>query len=146
VSYEWHKDNRAIANGGAPLRAKGIGEYRCLQIGHNAAGSTSQASEPIAVFSLGMAKLDKRTGTATLRVKVPDPGKLILHGKGVDQRKMALGKRKHGGGKLTVRLHGKRVRKLDAKGTLKVKVRVSYKANGAPLDSQTKTLKLKKAG
>jgi DNA-binding beta-propeller fold protein YncE len=53
VSYAWRRNGRLIARHSRRIRARSSGEYRCYEIGHNAAGSTAEASHRRAVFRIG---------------------------------------------------------------------------------------------
>ena len=62
----------------ATLKAPAPGAYRCVVTATNVAGAASQTSEPLSVapsnhFKFGKLKRNKRNGTATLHVTVPDP-------------------------------------------------------------------------
>jgi DNA-binding beta-propeller fold protein YncE len=99
-------------------------------------------------FTLGKVKKNKRRGTATLTVNVPGPGQLALAGKGLKQvQAAAAGNRASAAG--TVRLlvktkRGKKRRKLNSKGRVKVKPKVTYTpVNGDP-NTKARPIKLVK--
>jgi DNA-binding beta-propeller fold protein YncE len=92
-------------------------------------------------FKFGKLKLNRKKGTALLIVKVPDPGRLVLRGKGIKKVKRAA---KHAGNvKLPVRLVGKAKKKLAKTGTSKVTARVTFTPNGGKSLTKKRKLKLK---
>ncbi len=108
----------------------------------------SAVLEPTNTFALGRITRNKRRGTATLEATVPNPGELTVGGKGI---KLAGGgaavtsKAVSGGSvKLTIRAKGKKKRKLNETGKVKVKPKITYTpAGGAPSTQSTK-VKLRK--
>jgi hypothetical protein len=94
-------------------------------------------------FTLGKAKRNKKKGTATLTVHVPNPGELALSGKGV---KAVAAKSAPAAGKveLLIRAKGKKKRKLNETGKVKVNPKVTYTPTGGDPSTQSRRLKLKK--
>lgn len=79
-------------------------------------------------FRFGTVKRNRRQGTATLSVDVPDPGTLRLSGKA---RPVVERVRAAGTVRLRVRARGRGKRTLDRTGRLKLAARVTYTAAGA---------------
>jgi hypothetical protein len=104
--------------------------------------SSCNPLSPSNLITLGKPKLNKKKGTAKLPVTVPGPGTLTLTGKGVvKQTKTPIAAATV---KLMVESKGKKMRKLDNAGKVKVKITVAYTPTGGTPNSQSKTLVLKK--
>jgi hypothetical protein len=98
--------------------------------------------DPTNTLTLAGTKVNKKKGTATIRVDVPNPGQLVLSGNGVKTgTARAAGP---GPVKLTVRARGKKKRKLRAKGKVKLAPRVTYTPTGGAANTLSTALKLKK--
>ncbi len=134
------------------LRARKLGDYRCVAKGQNAAGTTSQTSAPLAVFKVAKPNLDPARGTAKLKVTVPDPGKVMLTGgRGHSRRSHAAvhrqAKRLHRPGTVTllVKPVGKTKKRLHRSGRVKLRIELDFKPKGEPADHQHRTLRLKQS-
>lgn len=92
-------------------------------------------------FTVGKAKLNRKRGTATLTITVPGPGTLALDGKGVVKQPRKVGA---GTIELAVRVKGKWRTSLNRKGSVKVRVTITFTPEGGSPASQQKTVKLKK--
>jgi hypothetical protein len=108
------------------------------------------AGKPSNRFRFGRLKLNKRKGTATLFVRVPGPGRLVLSKtqklKGAKKRA-----KKAGNVRLPIRPRGKAKRRLAARaagkgvGRLKVKIRVTFTPDGgSPLTKQKRVRLVKR--
>jgi hypothetical protein len=99
-------------------------------------------------FTVGQRVLNRKKGTATVPVTVPNDGTLTLQGKGVKRLSgpasgsVAIGEA--GTVNLLVKAKGKKKRKLSDKGKVKVKVTITYTPTGLNAASQTAKIKLKK--
>ena len=105
--------------------------------------------EPSNSFSLGKVKRNKKKGTATLAVEVPNPGTLVLGGKGVKDASAAgavISKTVDAAGtvKLLIKAKGKKKKKLKKKGKVKLNPTITYTPTGGAASAQTKKLTLKK--
>jgi hypothetical protein len=104
---------------------------------------------PSNAFRFVRVKRNRKKGTARLTVNVPNPGELVLSGKGV-KRAGASGaiaaKRVPAPGEveLLIKAKGKKKRKLNETGKVKVKPNVTYTPTGGDPSSQSRKLKLKK--
>jgi hypothetical protein len=142
-AYQWSRNGIAMAGAlGGSVPAGSVGNYACRVTAQNQAGSASQTSVPYARFKIGRPRRNRRRGTATIPVTVPDAGTLILGGKGVAR----LAKKARGGGTvgLLVRPRGKRRRKLNRKGRIKLRVRVAFRPALGTSGSQTRKVRLVK--
>lgn len=101
---------------------------------------------PDNAFSLGKAKLNKKNGTATLTVNVPNPGELTGAGKGVKVASAAVISKTVAAGnvKVTIKTKGKKKTTLNETGKVKVKPKITYTPTGGDPSTQSKKLKLKK--
>ena len=144
-AYQWTLDFKPVQGANeATLKAPAAGVYRCVVTATNVAGSSSQTSDPLTVapsnhFKFGKLKRNKRNGTATLSVTVPDPGKLKLAGHNL---KSASKRVKGSRAKLPVRAKGKNKATLADKGQVTVKAAVTFKPTGGKPRTERKRLKL----
>jgi len=106
------------------------------------AAPISSAATPSNRFTFGKLKLNRKKGTASLFVKVPGPGQLVLKGKGI--RKVKRVAKKAGNVKLPVKPIGKVKRKLLKSGKAKVKAKVTFTPNGCVPRTLAKQLTLRK--
>jgi len=91
---------------------------------------------------IGKVKLNKAKGTAALTITVPGPGKLALGGKGV---KAATGSIAAAGrATVIVKATGKSLQKLNTKGAVSLKAKVTFIPTGGTAGVATKSLTLKK--
>ena len=113
------------------------------------------------VFTIGRPKLNKKAGTATLVLDLPDPGTITLTGRGVRRQRLrrrqqavagAARKVKAGRARLLVQAKGRAKLRLQRSGQVKVRIRVVYKPKGEAsdgpaqksIDVKTETLRLRK--
>jgi virginiamycin B lyase len=109
---------------------------------------------PSNAFSLGKLKRNKRRGTATLIVLVPGPGELALTGKGlvrqhrsadagslraIERAVTAAGKVK-----LRIKAKGRKRRKLNRTGRVKVAAKVTYTPTFGLPATKTRKIRLRK--
>ncbi len=91
-------------------------------------------------FTFGKVKLDKRKGTATLQVNVPDAGTIVLSGKQI--KTVKRGALAAGTVSLTVTPKGKLAHKLKLTGKAKATAKVTFTPTGGSAKTETKPLKL----
>ena len=99
------------------------------------------------VFSFGQVKRNKHKGTATLAVNVPEPGQLIGSGNGAKVAAAGATTSKAvtpGTAQLLIKAKGKKKRKLNETGKVKLSVAVTYTPTGGKPNTQTVKVKLKK--
>lgn len=108
--------------------------------------NVSAVVKPSSAFTLGEAKRNKKKGTATLTVDVPGPGELALSGKGVKTAGAVTAKTVPTAGEveLLIKAKGKKKRKLNETGKVKVSFGVTYTPTGGDPSAQSRKLKLKK--
>jgi YVTN family beta-propeller protein len=113
--------------------------------------SVASVTRKVATTRLGQLKRNAKNGTARLTVQVPGKGKLKLSGKGVIRQRspareatFAKAIKHKGAVKLRIKPKGKKARKLDRAGTVKVKVKVTFKPKGGDRNIQTRRVKLMK--
>ncbi len=103
---------------------------------------------PTNKFSFGETMRNKKKGTATLTVDVPGPGELVLAGNGVkaagSARSAATTVAAPGVVQLLIRAKGKKKRKLNENGKVKLNPSVTYTPTGGNPSTQSTKLKLKK--
>jgi hypothetical protein len=103
---------------------------------------------PTNAFTLGNVARNKRKGTATITANVPNPGELTGSGKGVKassagraEISKAVGA---GPAQLTIRAKGKKRKKLNEAGKVKLNVAITYTPTGGDPSTQPRKLKLRK--
>jgi hypothetical protein len=113
----------------------------------DAVGRTATTSGSILVkarnfFTIGKLKKNRKRGTATLSVSIPEPGTLVASAKGV---KKATVKAARGGTvKLPLKAAGKGLKRLNGKGRLKFRLKVAYSPVGGDTNTQQRRLRLDK--
>lgn len=144
TSLQWLKNGQPIPGATATTyKAAAVGSYSCQSLAANQAGSSSQTSTALPVFSLAKkAKLNRKEGTATLAVRIPAAGTLTLTGKQVVKQKRA--RKAAGTIKLLVKAKGKARKALNRKGQTRVKATVAFIPAGGAAASQVRSLVLKK--
>jgi hypothetical protein len=152
-SYQWLYNGKAVPGATkSTVAVHSVGNYRCEVAASNQAGSATQRSGFLAVFKVGKAKLSPRTGLAKLLVRVPDPGKLSVGGKGVAQhhglggpedRAATRNVKKAGKVRISFKPKRKARRRLQRHGKAKVKLRVAFNPDGGRTVVQERKVKLK---
>ena len=102
---------------------------------------------PDNTFAFGRTTRNRKHGTATLTVNVPNTGELSGSGKDVKVAGAAVISKTvtaPGDVKLTIRAKGKKQRKLNDTGVVEVKPRITYTPTGGDPSTQSRKLKLKK--
>jgi hypothetical protein len=104
--------------------------------------------KPPNAFTVGRAALNRRRGTATLTVNIPFAGELTASGKGVRSASAARAVTSKsvpaGAAQLLIRAVGKKKRKLNETGKVKLNVAVTYTPTGGDPATQSLKLRLKK--
>jgi hypothetical protein len=103
---------------------------------------------PTNTFSLGSIARNKKQGTATLTVSVPNPGRLSASGNGVTASSAPAVSSEAvtapGPTTLLIRARGKKKRRLNDTGKVKLNVTVTYTPTGGDPSTQLTKLTLKK--
>ena len=93
-------------------------------------------------FKVGPPKLDERHGTAKVDVEVPAAGQLALEGKGVRAVVRDVGRAGHL--RLKVVATGAKAKKLESRGSVPVKIKISYAPErGGTAEPDSETLKFR---
>jgi hypothetical protein len=95
-------------------------------------------------IKLGKLRLNRKAGTATLIVTLPDPGKLTVSGRGA--RKVTRAAKKGGNVRISIRATGKAHKRLFAKGRVKLRLNLRFLPTGGSAGTATRKLTLVKAG
>jgi hypothetical protein len=100
-------------------------------------------------FSAGKVKRNEKKGTATLTVNVPNPGELTGSGNGVKAASSGKAGTSNavttpGAAQLVIKAKGKKRRKLNETGKVKLNVNVTYAPTGGDPSTQLTKVKLKK--
>jgi len=109
----------------------------------------SATLEPTNTFTFGKTKRNKKRGTATLTVELPNPGELVASGKGVRSAGAAVAAKSvpaPGETKLVVKAKGKKRKTLTRTGGVSLKVKITYTPTGGAATSRALKLKLIKRG
>ncbi len=103
---------------------------------------------PTSDFSRSGLRRNKKKGTATLTFDVPNPGKLTASGNGVkaasSTQAVASKKVSAGPAQLLIEAKGKKKRKLNETGKVKLSVAITYTPTGGEPSSQSVKVNLKK--
>jgi hypothetical protein len=102
---------------------------------------------PVNAFTLGKTTRNKKRGTATEAVNVPNPGQLTVSGKGVNSASAsaaAVTVNAPGAAKVLIKATGKKKKKLNSKGKVKVSPKITYTPTGGSPKTQSLQVKLKK--
>ena len=102
--------------------------------------------DPVNTFSLGGITRDKNKGTATITAIVPNPGELAASGTGVKAAGVATTSKAvtPGTATLLIKAKGKKKRKLNDTGKVKLNATISYTPTGGNPSTQSQKVKLKK--
>jgi hypothetical protein len=98
-------------------------------------------------FTFAGVTRNKKKGTATLKVNVPNPGELTGSGNGVKAYSAgAVISKSVGAGQaqLLIKAQGKKSKQLNQKGKVKLSVAVTYTPTGGDPSTQSVKVKLKK--
>jgi PKD domain len=93
-------------------------------------------------FTIGKLKKNRRKGTATLTVTIPEPGTLVASGRGI--RKATVRSAKAGTVKVPLKAAGKGRKALNRKGRLKARLKVAYSPDGGDANSKQLRVTLEK--
>jgi DNA-binding beta-propeller fold protein YncE len=142
-AYQWTQEGADIAGAAQDsLTPTAAGHYRCRVTASNPAGSAAQTSDPVAFFTVGKAKRNKKRGTAKLPITLPDPGTLGVTGSGA--KVVGAGPVSAGTVKLLLRARGRKRHKLETRGRAKLSLTITYSPNGLPPSTQTAKVRLRK--
>ena len=110
--------------------------------------NASAVLNPSNSFTLGATQRNKKKGTATLTVDVPNPGELTVSGKGVKAAGVGAVVSKTvtaaGAVKLLIKAKGQKRETLNETGKVNLKPKITYVPTGGDPSTQSTKLKLKK--
>ena len=108
----------------------------------------TSTTPPSNAFTVGAITRNKKKGTATITVDVPNPGELTASGNGVQAASAdrAVISKSVGAGQaqLLIKAKGKKKRKLNETGKVKLNVKITYTPTGGDPRTQSIKVKLKK--
>jgi PKD repeat protein len=140
-------DGTAASGDGVSHAYLAPGTYQVTATAEDAARTTTSSHGTITIvarnqFTIGHLSLNRRKGTATLSVTVPEPGRLVLTGPGVKRASVSFAT--PGTVKLPVRATGKSGRRLVEEGRLKALLKVAYSPDGGTTNVRHKKVMLVK--
>jgi hypothetical protein len=105
----------------------------------------SAVVEPTSRFTIGATTRNKKKGTATLAVDVPNPGELTVSGSGFREAAAVTATSVPAAGAvlLKIKATGKKLKKLRRKGKVKVSPSITFTPTGGSSSTQSTQLKLK---
>jgi len=133
VRNEWQP---SLADGGAGRAPLGANGYEV---------ALSAEVNPTSTFTLHVITHNKRRGTAMIAAKVPNPGELTGAGSGVKVANVAvISKKVRAPGKvrLLIKAKGKKKRKLNSNGKVKVRPEITYTPTGGSPNTRSVTIRL----
>jgi PKD domain len=104
------------------------GTYTVTVTAADALGKSASTARSVLVrarnyFRIGKLKRNRRKGTATLLITVPEPGTLTVNGRWVKRVRKRV---RPGTARIPLRAVGKGLRRLRARGRLRVRLRIAY--------------------
>lgn len=130
VRNEWQPGLADGGQGRAPLRTNPY------EIALNA------EINPTSTFTLGAITHNEKMGTATIAVKVPNPGELAGSGRGVNAAVTSKQVRAPGRVRLLIRAKGRKKRKLNSTGKVKVRPEITYTPTGGGASTHSVKVRL----
>jgi PKD repeat protein len=123
------------------------GSYAVTVTVADAVGKTATSAGTILVkarnhFTIGKLKRNRKKGTATLTIGIPEPGAIVASGKGI--KKATVRAAKGGSVKVPLKAVGGSLKRLKAKGKLKAKLRIAYSPVGGDTSIQRHSVTLQK--
>ena len=100
---------------------------------------------PSNAFNIGATARNKKRGTATLRLTIPNPGELTVSGNGVKSAGASTSRAVVPGPvSLLIKAKGKKKRKLNRTGKVSLAAKISFAPTGGSPRTQTRKIKLQK--
>lgn len=120
------------------------GAYRVTVTATDGAGTETSSTATVAVvarndFQLGRFRANRKKGTGRLGVTVPEPGRLVLSGRGIRKASVAV---QPGSTSLTVAPTRRGSRTLAKRGRLRARLEVAYSPTGGATNVKQKNVKL----
>jgi hypothetical protein len=126
-----------LADGGSGVFALGSADHRI---------NASAVLNPTNTFTLGSVTRNKKKGTATLSLTLPNPGDLAVSGTGATTALVAGASSAVSAGATSLRIKatGKKRKKLSSTGKVKLTLAITYTPTGGDPSSQSMKVKLRK--
>jgi hypothetical protein len=127
--------------------ATGVGALGDFEDGSEFIEDISAVLEPTNSIALGAIQRNKKKGTATLNLTLPNPGELTGSGNGVKAASTRVTISKSvtaGAAQLMIKASGKKKKKLNANGKVKLNVAVTFTPKFGGPNTQSVKVKLKK--
>jgi PKD repeat protein len=145
-SFDFGDGAQAVGNAVSHVYAA-PGSYPVKVTVADAVGRTATSAGTILVkarnhFTIGKLKRNRKKGTATLTIAIPEPGTIVASAKGI--RKATVRAAKGGSVKMPIKAVGKSLKRLKAKGKLKAKLRIAYSPVGGDTSTQRHRVTLQK--
>ena len=145
-SFDFGDGGQAAGNAVSHVYAA-PGSYPVKVTVADAVGRTATSTGTILVkarnhFTIGKLKRNRKKGTATLTVTIPEPGTIVASGKGI--KKATVRAAKGGAVKVPLKAVGKSLKRLKAKGKLKAKLKIAYSPVGGDTSTQHHKVTLQK--
>jgi hypothetical protein len=123
------------------------GSYTVRAMATDGAGRTVASTATLLVkarnfFKIGKLKTNPKKGTGTLTITFPEPGAIVVSGKGV--RKVTVRATKGGAAKVQIKPVAKGRKRLAKKGKLKAQLKVEYSPVGGDINTQRHVVTLRK--
>jgi PKD repeat protein len=120
------------------------GAYRVTATATDGAGTQASSTATLTIvarndFQIGRFRVNRRKGTGRLGVVVPEPGRLVLSGRGIRKTSVAV---QPGSASLKVAPTRKGSRKLAKSGKLRARLEVAYSPAGGSTNVKQKNVKL----
>jgi hypothetical protein len=100
--------------------------------------------EPTSAFTVGATKLNRKKGTATVALNLPNPGQLAATGGGAKIAGSLSKSVSPGPLDLVVKAKGKKKRKLNSTGKVKLAITITFTPTSGASTAQALKVKLKK--
>jgi hypothetical protein len=138
-----------LRNPGLADGASGVFDPGNLVAGQGTRLNVTAVLDPSNAFSLGTPRRNRKRGTATELATVPNPGTLVVSGKGIKQAssrqaRTAVSVSQPGTIEVPIRATGKKKQQLNSTGKVKLSPTITYTPTGGSPRSQMLKLKLKK--
>ena len=97
---------------------------------------------PVSTFTLDTIRPNRKKGTATIIANVPNPGELSGSGRGVNAAVISRKVRAPGRVRLLIKAKGKKKRKLNSTGKVKLRPEITYTPTGGSANTLSVAVKL----
>lgn len=144
IDFAWIPNSLAIGANGADIGAvevQSLPEPPSCKTDPSLCPKPPPPPAPSNAFSFGWIKLNKKKGVASLQVRVPGPGKILVLGSRTVARSSKAAPRKMTIA-VKIKAKGRAAKSLRKKGRAKVKAKVKFTPTGGTARTKSKTVKL----